>query len=95
MHFRKMHFRKFACAGPRRARQPPGLAAELKAGPDAEPAVAEPDTRVGKRVAGGRVAGGFESTARRKLEDALVASLEAGDAPADACAAALAAADLS
>ena len=41
------------------------------------------------------VAGGFESTARRKLEDALVASVDAGDAPADACAAALAAADLS
>ena len=41
------------------------------------------------------VAGGFESTARRKLEDALVASMEAGDAPEDACAAALAAADLS
>jgi 20S proteasome alpha/beta subunit len=41
------------------------------------------------------VAGGAETSARRKLEDALVASLDAGDAPEDACAAALAAADLS
>jgi len=41
------------------------------------------------------VAGGAETAARRKLEDALVASVDAGDAPADACAAALAAADLS
>ena len=41
------------------------------------------------------VAGGAETAARRKLEDALVASIEAGDAPEDACAAALAAADLS
>ena len=41
------------------------------------------------------VAGGAETAARRKLEDALVASVEAGDAPEDACAAALAAAGLS
>jgi len=41
------------------------------------------------------VAGGAETSARRKLEDALVASMEAGAAPEDACAAALAAADLS
>ena len=41
------------------------------------------------------VAGGAETAARRKLEDALVASVDAGDAPEDACAAALAAADLS
>ena len=41
------------------------------------------------------VAGGAETAARRKLEDALVASLDAGAAPEDACAAALAAADLS
>ena len=41
------------------------------------------------------VAGGAETAARRKLEDALVASMDAGDAPEDACAAALAAADLS
>jgi 20S proteasome alpha/beta subunit len=38
------------------------------------------------------VAGGAETAARRKLEDAL---MDAGDAPEDACAAALAAADLS
>ena len=41
------------------------------------------------------VAGGAETAARRKLEDALVSSVEAGAAPEDACAAALAAADLS
>ena len=41
------------------------------------------------------VAGGAETAARRKLEDALVASVDAGAAPEDACAAALAAADLS
>jgi len=41
------------------------------------------------------VAGGAETAARRKLEDALVASVDAGDAPEDACAAALAAANLS
>ena len=41
------------------------------------------------------VAGGAETSARRKLEDALVARMDAGDAPEDACAAALAAADLS
>ena len=50
-----------------------------------------PSARTGRAA----VAGGFESTARRKLEDALVASVDAGDAPEDACAAALAAADLS
>ena len=41
------------------------------------------------------IAGGAETAARRKLEDALVASMDAGAAPEDACAAALAAADLS
>lgn len=51
----------------------------------------------GGRVRTGRaaVAGGAETPARRRGDDALVASIEAGAAPADVCATALAAADLS